>query len=565
MELWHRLVDVSSDNPETVRRSRMLNTILIWLLIATLAILAYYVVAIIKDPAVQNWDPGFSLLYSIFGFLILNLIIYGVGRRWPNWANILFLVLFTTMLFFSDNAVAVISGRSTLYFAIPIILSSVLLRPSASIATTLYIIVVHTAIAYENNETFNAFSSVGYVLIALISWLTTHNLDRALFNLRKANLELDQRVADRTRELSQALLNVQAEASKNQAIVQSITDGVIVFDTDGRILAANQALANLTGKSPSQITGRGIDAWIRAAAPASEVENIRTLFNGTTSTPTNIDWGSKTLTISVAPVQPSSGPAIGAVAIFHDITREVEISRMKTTFVAMVSHELRTPLSAILGMAEILQTNMYGPLNEKQESVLHRILTNSQKLNRLVADLLDQAQIEAGTLSIQNDVFAPADMLNSVKELTYEAAQAKGLGLETILDDNLPDKVVGDVHRINQVLTNLVMNAIKFTRQGQVRVHGYQSDETHWALAVSDTGPGIPADAQAQVFEPFKQLDSSISRQHGGVGLGLSIVKKLVTLMQGEISLVSQVGAGSTFTVVLPLVLPDPETAQEIN
>ena len=137
-----------------------------------------------------------------------------------------------------------------------------------------------------------------------------------------------------------------------------------------------------------------------------------------------------------------------------------------------------------------------------------------------------------------------------------EMARGKGLELSAEVDQAVPAHLRGDPHRLNQILVNLTTNAIKFTERGRVAVNIGRPDTDHWQIKVSDTGPGLSAEAQTYIFEPFRQVESLTTREHRGVGLGLSIVKRLVELMGGDITLASQVGRGSTFTVVLPLVPP---------
>jgi signal transduction histidine kinase len=231
-------------------------------------------------------------------------------------------------------------------------------------------------------------------------------------------------------------------------------------------------------------------------------------------------------------------------------------------FLSTVSHDLRTPLNAILGFAEMLETGVYGPMSDRQQGAVERIVANASRQLSLVNDLLDQARIEAGQLSLQMTSFAPADLIEEAISGISALAQAKGLELTSQVADGVPAMLAGDRQRLHQVLTNLIGNGIKFTEQGGIHVHASRPDEDHWALQVTDTGPGISKEDQDYVFEPFRQVDGSITRQHKGVGLGLSIVKQLVTLMDGEVELDSEVGRGSTFTVVLPLVIP---TKEEIS
>jgi two-component system, chemotaxis family, CheB/CheR fusion protein len=228
-------------------------------------------------------------------------------------------------------------------------------------------------------------------------------------------------------------------------------------------------------------------------------------------------------------------------------------SRLKSEFLARVSHELRTPLSAIIGYTELLQMGSYGPTLPPQDEVFSRIMTGSEALITLVNELLDQASFETGRLTLHLTTFTPAELIEPVLAKLSVLAQHKGLSLTSQIRPEIPPYLSGDFNRLQQILTNLVGNAIKFTQTGGVQIHLYRSDGTHWALEVSDTGSGIPAEAQGYIFEPFRQLDGSVTREHGGSGLGLSIVKELVTLMGGRISLKSKVGQGSIFTVLLPL------------
>jgi signal transduction histidine kinase len=235
-----------------------------------------------------------------------------------------------------------------------------------------------------------------------------------------------------------------------------------------------------------------------------------------------------------------------------------ELDRLKSRFVSMVSHELRTPLSAIQGFAEMLLAEIYGPLSERQENALDRITNNTTRLLYLVNDLLDQARIEAGQVSLQAKPFSPTALLEEFHSTMNVLAQSKGLMLTTEVDPAMPDIIYGDEERLHQIMVNIANNAIKFTDEGYVRVRVYQLDgdgdqPPSWVIECSDTGPGISEEDQATIFEPFRRVDDLRTREHLGVGLGLAIVKELVELMDGDIELESEVGVGSTFAIRLPL------------
>lgn len=241
-----------------------------------------------------------------------------------------------------------------------------------------------------------------------------------------------------------------------------------------------------------------------------------------------------------------------ALALAHE--QALEASRLKSRLLANVSHDLRSPLGSILGYTEMLQAGVYGSLAEQQYAAMTEIIGSTEQLLNFVNNLLGQAQIESGKVVLNVGPFAPVDLLEAIQSTSKALAQAKGLELIGQVAPDMPTTLSGDLYWLRQILVNLVSNAVKFTDQGTVKVQIYQSDENHWAIKVSDTGSGIPAEAQSYIFEPFRQVEEVATRkQHTGSGLGLSIVKQLTALMDGRITLTSEVGQGSTFTVLLPL------------
>lgn len=236
--------------------------------------------------------------------------------------------------------------------------------------------------------------------------------------------------------------------------------------------------------------------------------------------------------------------------------KALEVSRLKSEILARVSHELRTPLSAILGYTEMIRAAVYGPITEEQFKVTDKIVSKTQNLTNLVSELLTQAQLESGKLILKNEPFAPEDLVIQTQETMSVLAKVKGLSLNCEVDDTVPPILIGDSLRIQQIVTNLVGNAIKFTDAGHVNFCIYQPEPSNWVLEVKDTGPGIPVEDQADIFDSFIQTDGSITRKHDGFGLGLSIVKQLTSMMEGNVKLESRVGQGTTFTISLPLVVP---------
>lgn len=241
------------------------------------------------------------------------------------------------------------------------------------------------------------------------------------------------------------------------------------------------------------------------------------------------------------------------IALDDALKQAMEANRYKSQMLAHVSHDLRTPLSGIIGFSEILGEEVDGKLNSEQKETANRILANANRLLSMVNTLLDQAQLERGTLTLNENTFAYSKLLEPLHVAHNIMAKSRELFLEIVVKPNFPATLHGDMLRLQEVLTNLVENAIKFTRKGGVTVTLLCPDPAHWAFSVTDTGVGIPVDAQQYIFEPFRQVDGSATRKHGGAGLGLSIVKQLVELMDGVITLQSEPGKGSKFLVILPL------------
>ena len=232
------------------------------------------------------------------------------------------------------------------------------------------------------------------------------------------------------------------------------------------------------------------------------------------------------------------------------------MAQVKTEFLAKVGHELRTPLTAILGVVDMLQRGIYGPLSEDQNQAIEILNMSSQHIARLVSDLLQQASLERGNFSLEVSNFSIRQLVDQMEKNLSGYARAKGLDLITEIDPELPPRLSGDSLRIYQVLVNLAQNAIKYTQTGSISVRIYKQDESCWVIEVADTGPGIPTELQEHIFAPFQHISQTKFVEHSsrGFGLGLSIVKQLSDLMGGEVTLDSKIGRGTTFKVMLPFV-----------
>jgi len=235
-----------------------------------------------------------------------------------------------------------------------------------------------------------------------------------------------------------------------------------------------------------------------------------------------------------------------------------QASRAKSEFLANMSHELRTPLNSVLGMSEVLQMgDVYGTVNERQFNALEQIRESGQHLLKLISEILDLSRIEAGKLTLDLQPMDVSQTAISALRLMEPTAQAKNIQLDYRQSLGLQGvSILADEQRVRQILFNLLSNAIKFTQPGGSVSLQLQRDLTaqRVSLAVSDTGEGIPLESQSQLFQPFTQFETSTTKRHAGSGLGLSIVKRLMDMHGGEVTVHSVIGEGSVFTVHFPLV-----------
>jgi len=488
--------------------------------------------------------------------------IYQINRRYSaRIAAVLFLVLLTLIITFTDSPEQLANGRSLVIYTLPIAISSLILLPQASFLFAFLSSAIISFLALSVNQTINSFAIMGFFILALVSWLSANSLESALSELRRINANLDQVVTQRTQALAESLARERIEAGRSQAILNSIADGVIVFDKKWNATLANPSIKGLLELPVEVILSRNFRDMLEH--PKLSEQSRRLLLamieHDTQPMGFRIEWGEKTLSVSAAQVydnREEGNVNIGTVIVFRDFTHEAEVERLKSTFVAIVSHELRTPLNAILGYSEMFKEAVYGPMNDKQVNMADRIMKNTQRLLGLINDLLDQAQMEAGKLTIHNSPLKPSELLENLHGLLDKTASDKNLKLISQIDEGLPEILIGDPSRLQQILVNLVNNAIKFTDKGEVSVRLFRSDFAKWGIEVTDTGRGIPQTELPHIFDTFRQVEGTATRTKGGFGLGLAIVKQLVNLMNGTINVTSELELGTTFTITLPLVIP---------
>ena len=234
---------------------------------------------------------------------------------------------------------------------------------------------------------------------------------------------------------------------------------------------------------------------------------------------------------------------------------------LKSAFLATMSHELRTPLNSIIGFTGILIQEKPGPLNDEQKKQLGMVQNSARHLLSLINDVLDISKIEAGQLKIHLQKFNLRDLINKVVETNKPSADKKNLTITVTIEDNVSE-ITSDSMRVQQILINLLNNAIKFTDKGRISVTCFTVG-SFVKIQVTDTGIGIESGKIEQLFKPFIQLETGLSRKHEGTGLGLSICKRLTEMLDGEIDVESRFGEGSIFSITLPLLKTDSDEVRD--
>jgi len=348
------------------------------------------------------------------------------------------------------------------------------------------------------------------------------------------------------------------ETQRLDAIIEHSADGVLLLDAQCRIQTINRALAEIVGWTPEQARGqpcRRVIALRNAQGqdlcssdcPLAELQADQPLHvEGDVVRP---DGHRTSISITYSPLYDADGNLVNIVGSVHDVTRFREAEETKSMFISVISHELKTPVTLIKGYASTLRREDAHWDSKTVQDSLTIIEEESDRLDRLINDLLEASRIQAGTLKLQlGDVSIPKLAQKAVERFRVETTHHE---LQLDFPPDFPP-VMADETRLEEVFYNLIGNAIKYTEGGTIRVGGRAKGE-HVELYVSDQGEGIPREQQARLFEPFYRVDSGLGRRTQGVGLGLFLVKAIVEGHGGRIWVDSAPGQGSTFRFTLPV------------
>jgi PAS domain S-box-containing protein len=382
-----------------------------------------------------------------------------------------------------------------------------------------------------------------------------------LFGLRQYLLARDTSrlhatLERRVTELQSTSTALRLLAQQNERTVQSVSEGVFGVDAEGVLAFANPSAVQMLGRGVTALVGRHEHELFHAPRPDSPAGDClvrRALRTGTATRSSDevfvrADGSRFPVEVAVGPIV-ESGTILGAVIVFHDITQRREVERMKDEFISVVSHELRTPLTAIRGSLGLMAGGAIGELPERADRLVGLALESTERLTRLINDMLDIERIESGATTMEFTECGAADIVRAAVDGVRSIAADVPL---TLAVGPVDGRVHADSDRIVQTLTNLLGNAIKFSPpQTTITVSALPVGGLV-QFSVADQGRGIPADKLESIFERFEQVDSSDSRQKGGTGLGLSISRTIVRRHGGRIWVDSEPGLGSTFHFTLP-------------
>ena len=340
-----------------------------------------------------------------------------------------------------------------------------------------------------------------------------------------------------------------------EAAIDSLYDPVIVTDAEGCVTKLNPAAEEIFG-SEAENTGKHVGEVARdariAGAVAEALQSQRAVAGEGSSSvlPLAVAGSERAFRLRTTPMRDNEKHLLGAVTLLEDITHLREIDRLKSEFIATASHELRTPLTSVQMGVHLLLEGAAGELNDKQTEVLGACREDCERLDKLMRDLLDLSKIEAGENQPELLPIKVRELIMDEVETLRPQVEARGLSFVVDIPSDLP-RIMADRSQVERVVANLVVNAIRYTRQGEIRISA-ESRGHYVAVSVSDTGEGIPLEYLSHIFDKFVQVPGAAT---GGAGLGLAISRLIVEAHGGQISVQSEVGHGSAFTFTLPVAV----------
>ncbi|MEO1262041.1 MAG: response regulator [Bacteroidota bacterium] len=382
--------------------------------------------------------------------------------------------------------------------------------------------------------------------------------------LRKLNENLEQRIAQRTKELERS-------EQKYRGIMENMELGLLEVDRHHKIIRAYDKFCKMVDYSPEELVEKNaVELFLPEGFNKTMQEQDKKRTEGQTGVyevqikkkDGSLIW----VLISGAPIFDMQGNIVGSIGIHYDITQRIlmqedlaaarkvaeDAQKAERQFIARMSHEIRTPLNAIIGMSHLLFDT---PLNEEQKQYAHILKSSSDILQSLITDILDFSKIQAGGIKPQKNTFDLFGLLNSLEKTFKFRNESSSVDFLVDIDEKIDTLLIGDDLLLNQILLNLLSNAFKFTKQGEIKLTCQllrkEKNNYYLEFKIADSGIGIAEEKLKLIFENFKQADNEISKQYGGTGLGLAITKQLTELQGGKIWVESKLNRGTDFYVQL--------------
>lgn len=441
------------------------------------------------------------------------------------------------------------------------------------------LVIANKELAFQNEEKEKRAAELFIANKELV--FQTGEKEKRAAELVIADIELDfQNKEKEKREIANKELEVLSYSAKlasqySLSLIEASRDPLVTISPIGKITDTNQATVKVTGVSREQLIGSDFCDYF--TEPSKARKGYQEIFKKgfIVDYPLTIIDGKLTNVLFNGSVyKDDKGNVIGAVVVARDITEQKRFERelieakskaeqatkiaeksnqLKESFLANMSHEIRTPMNAIIGFSDILYKRKLG-VQEKEFVTI--IKSAGENLLKIINDILDISKIDAGMMTFEEDDFSVKETFKTLNGMLLGKAKEKNLELLFRCDDNVPDTFIGDQTRLTQIIINLVDNAIKFTNEGSVQVHGkvgkIDKEMTFMEFSITDTGIGISKNKLATILERFQQAESHTTRKYGGTGLGLSIAKLLIELQGGKLSVKSEVNKGSLFTFSIP-------------
>ncbi len=364
-------------------------------------------------------------------------------------------------------------------------------------------------------------------------------------------------VVDKSLRYTSALQDIADSKSRLGVMVNRLTDGVMTTDARKLIVQVNPAFLHMIGHHGESVVGRHVNDIIHDENLLESLDQALNMHPDTFAEITNeihlVDNSDeKFFSARCAPFRGRLKENLGTITVLHDITALKKMDQMKSDFISMVSHEIRSPMNSLLMQLKIIGDGLAGAVTEKQQEILQRASEKILNLNNLVTELLDLSRIESGLISHEKEQVDIVQLLTEQKNFHSPYGEEKKINILLSCPANLPS-ILANRQNMEEVFSNFITNAIKYSPAcGTITISAATENE-YLKLQISDTGFGIPSEELGKIFTRFYRVKDSNTRQIQGTGLGLSIVKSIIESHHGKISVESEIGKGTTFTVLLPL------------